>query len=137
MTLQESVHFNVNLSDTASNLEWKSISLHPDGFGRTRLGPDHRIFVVTVFHQLHCLQILHSALDGNIDSTHHIQHCLDYLRQTFLCEAADNLERGDFMRRDYARERVADTLTCRDWEKVYRALDEDAARWEEWSLRWN
>lgn len=137
MILQESIHYSANLSDAESNSEWKSLSHHPEGFGRTRLGPDNRMFVVTAFHQVHCLQILHSALGGNMSSAHHVQHCLDYLRQTFLCEAADNLEPGDFLRRDFTRERLAGEVACRDWEKVYRALDEDAARWEEWSLQWN
>lgn len=139
MVLQESVHFNTNLSDPASNSEWKSLTTHPDGFGRTRLGPDHRLFVVTMFHQLHCLWVLHSGLDGNTTTVppHHVQHCLDYLRQTFLCEAADSLETGDFMQHDFSKGRISDVLVCRDWEAVYQALDGDAARWEAWNSRWN
>ncbi|KAH9834558.1 uncharacterized protein C8Q71DRAFT_147219 [Rhodofomes roseus] len=140
MTLQESVHFTLNGSDPVVTAEWESIAAHPDGFGRTRLGPDHRLFVMTFYHQLHCIWKFQQALVDRNDPTaseHHVQHCLNYLRQTFMCEAADSVEEGDFMTRDFEQDRIGDTLVCRDWGKVYDVLDEAYAGWEQWSKKWN
>ncbi|TFY55968.1 hypothetical protein EVJ58_g7915 [Rhodofomes roseus] len=138
MTLHESVHFTANLSDINSNSAWLNL-VHLKSRGHARLGPDHRVFTLTMFHQHHCLVMLHLGMADNnpVASSHHIQHCLDYLRQTFLCAAADGLEYGDFMERNFSKERVGDMLVCQDWEKVYMELDENVAEWEAWSSRWN
>ncbi|KAH9929361.1 uncharacterized protein B0H18DRAFT_996757 [Fomitopsis serialis] len=140
MTLHESVHFTLNGTDPVITAEWESLATHPDGFGRTRLGPDHRLFVMTFYHQLHCIWKFQQALVERNDPTaskHHVQHCLNYLRQTFLCEAADSVEEGDFMDRNFEQDRIGDTLVCRDWEKVYNVLDGAYAEWEQWSQKWN
>lgn len=52
------------------------------GFGYVRLGPEKRAFAVSMFHQLHCMRLLRSALDGRYDSytRGHTQHCLNYIR---------------------------------------------------------
>ncbi|KAG2123760.1 hypothetical protein DEU56DRAFT_745191, partial [Suillus clintonianus] len=122
MTLHESVHFSLNASDAEARLEWENLPTWPKGFGRTRLGPQHRVFVMVFQHQHHCLWMLELALLGGNDpeaSFHHINHCFNYLRQTLMCEAAYTLEMGDFMSVDHEKDRVGDTLVCRDWEKVY------------------
>ena len=141
MTLHESVHFTLLTgSDPVIATEWESLASHPDGFGRTRLGPNHRLFVMTFYHQLHCIWKFQQALVDRSDPTashHHVQHCLNYLRQTLLCEAAENVEEGDFMKRDFEQDRVGDTLICRDWEMVYNVLDSAYAEWERWSMQWN
>jgi len=65
-------------------------------------------FGVTMFHQLHCLQALRTALQvltaqvngtgsGIFPESHwphgsHYLHCLDYLRQTILCSADSTVE---------------------------------------------
>lgn len=140
MTLHESVHFTLNGSDPVTTAEWESLASHPDGFGRTRLGPEHRLFVMTFYHQLHCIWKFQQALVDRGDPTasqHHVQHCLNYLRQTLLCEAAESVEEGDFMVRDFEQDRVGDTLVCRDWGEVYEVLDHAYAEWEQWSKQWN
>ncbi|KAG1883213.1 hypothetical protein F4604DRAFT_1879003 [Suillus subluteus] len=50
-----------------------------DGF--VGLGPNNRTFLVSLYHQFHCLDIIR-----------HIQHCLRYLRQALLCHADTTLE---------------------------------------------
>ncbi|KAG2081253.1 hypothetical protein BD769DRAFT_769329 [Suillus cothurnatus] len=91
MTLHESVHFALNASDTESQLEWESLPTWPKIIGRTHLGPEHRVFVLVFGHQLHCLWMLQQALlDYNRDypqvTYHHTHHCLNYLRQTLMCD---------------------------------------------------
>lgn len=107
---------------------------YPEGAGRTRLGSDHRSFLVTFYHQYHCLRRIQLALLDRADTdanSHHIRHCLNYLRQTFLCEAAETLEAGDFMQRDFQSDRQGDTLVCRDWEVVHKIMDKN---FEDWKL---
>ncbi|TVY82111.1 Oxidase ustYa [Lachnellula suecica] len=57
---------------------------------------DVPVFMVSVFHQLHCLSYL--AQNG-FDQTeleqevaHHSAHCFDYLRQSIMCAADTSLE---------------------------------------------
>ncbi|EIM87745.1 uncharacterized protein STEHIDRAFT_167216 [Stereum hirsutum FP-91666 SS1] len=110
-------------SSLLSNAEWSAAALAPGKTGHVRLGPDHRIFALTLSHQNHCLKMIQRALlpwvgptqhgaerptqgggdggrvmnDGEA-KPHHVRHCFDYLRQTLLCSAASTVERGDFMK---------------------------------------
>ncbi|EPT00037.1 hypothetical protein FOMPIDRAFT_1123352, partial [Fomitopsis schrenkii] len=140
MTLHESIHFSLSPTDDIASEEWRSLG-HPVHYGKTHLGPEHR-FLSTVFgHQMHCLQILYLGLQHQYGrhnnmlevDRHHLQHCLNYLRQTFLCDATDSLEEGDFLSKNYSMHTRGETLICRDWISVFRKLDENQSQWEEWS----
>ncbi|KDQ31840.1 hypothetical protein PLEOSDRAFT_1100367 [Pleurotus ostreatus PC15] len=140
MTLQETVRFGFNASDPIEGQEWDMINAIPRGIGRTRLGPDHRAFVLTFLHQMHCVRRIQYALLNRNDtmaSAGHVSHCLNYLRQTILCEAADSVEKGDFMEIDYEEERVGETLVCRDWETAISIFDERYEDWVKWRNTWN
>jgi len=134
MSLHESVHYSLNATDPVADLEWMTLAANPRGVGRTRLGPDHRLFVMTFHHQIHCLRQFQLALTDTSGSiTHpHLHHCFNYLRQTFLCVGADMLEKGDFMQRDYEKDRIGDDLVCQDWMRVYDVLDQNYADWLQW-----
>ncbi|KAH7929040.1 hypothetical protein BV22DRAFT_1117083 [Leucogyrophana mollusca] len=111
---------------------WETLGTHPKGLGRVHMGPDDRLFSVVMAHQLHCIREMERAfLNPNhlMSSPHHVQHCLNYLRQTLLCDAADSLEEGDFLQRDYEQDRLGDTLVCWDWTKVYDVLGDEFAEW--------
>ncbi|KAF8662082.1 hypothetical protein AX16_001192 [Volvariella volvacea WC 439] len=124
LTLHESIHFHLNVSrrDPWLDDKWRTLVNNPPGLGRVRLGPHNRVFNTVFYHQLHCLHVLQRAI---IDPKHpysppvHVSHCLNYLRQTFLCQATDSLEPGDFEARDWDVEREGGTLVCRNWERVY------------------
>ncbi|KAH7884129.1 hypothetical protein F5I97DRAFT_1898746 [Phlebopus sp. FC_14] len=121
-------------------MEWDKLVTAPKEAGRTRLGNDHRLFTMVFWHHFHCLWSIQRALNDRNDTYAaygHLHHCFNYLRQTLLCQAADSLELGDFMERDYEYERVGDTLVCRDWEPVYSALEENYRNWLEWAKEWN
>jgi len=140
ITLQESVRYNLNASDLISSAEWETFNGYPGGYGRAHLGPNRRSFLMTFYHQLHCIRELQKALvdRSNTSATsHHVNHCIQYLRQTFLCGAADMLEKGDFILKDYKVERVGSELVCLDWEAVYGKLDESWASFTEWRSKWN
>ncbi|KAF8123124.1 hypothetical protein EV363DRAFT_1357498 [Boletus edulis] len=140
MTLHETVHFPFNMSDPIAQMEWDNLVTAPKEAGRTRLGPDHRVFTMVFWHHFHCLWSIQRALNDRNDTYAgygHLHHCFNYLRQTLLCQAADTLELGDFMERDFENNRVGDTLVCRDWEQVYDTMDENYQDWTEWAKQWN
>ncbi|KAF9480757.1 hypothetical protein BDN70DRAFT_804699, partial [Pholiota conissans] len=126
MTIFESTHFQMDTSSLNSNLEWRSIYSGPYTL---HLGEEHRIFLIALYHQTHCLRGLEYAFlfpNSTAYTPHHIQHCLNYLRQHFLCQADDELETGDFIEWNsspgsvYHKDRV-----CRDWKQVHDAAAED------------
>ncbi|KAF8514428.1 hypothetical protein BU17DRAFT_77045 [Hysterangium stoloniferum] len=132
LTIEDSVHYAPNASD-----EWESL-FPPGGGGFVRLGPDHRLFGVSMFHQLHCLnKVRHAVLERPPSPWErwHTQHCLNYLRQMFLCAANVRLEP---VTSSSAHGMVkVDGLglqhTCRDWsilrdiaEKNYESWPADA-----------
>lgn len=87
------------------------------------------------YHQLHCVREIERGLvdlDDAEATSHHMKHCLDYLRQTILCSATDTLEKGDFLQRNWELERksVADDLVCWDWELIFRELGDG---WDEFT----
>jgi hypothetical protein len=105
-------------------------ALTTTGEGHVRLGPDDRIFAVTMYHELHCLRVLNLAFSkSHVASVSHIKHCLGYLRQNALCAADLTLELGDFEQRDFDVERVGATHTCKDWSAVYAIMDENYDAW--------
>jgi len=75
---------------------------------------------VALFHQLRCIEILHKAYveEGSHRTSELVQHCLNYVRQSVMCQL------------DMTNEPQADTQTsngreslCRDWESVYREAE--------------
>jgi hypothetical protein len=48
MTVEESVAYPILGAE--SDEEW--LSMTSDGYGYTRFGPDHRVFAVTMFHEV-------------------------------------------------------------------------------------
>jgi hypothetical protein len=82
-----------------------------------------------------------ALLDYNRDhpqvTYHHTHHCLNYLRQTLMCDPAHTLEIGDFLSVDYEKDRMGDTLACRDWGKANSVLEEYHEKWLQWKARWD
>lgn len=112
-----------------SDDEW--FSLAPEEAGYTRLGKDGRLFMVTMFHELHCLRVLNLAFGKElVAKPGHIQHCLNYIRQSILCSPDLSLEPGDFEQRDFDTERTGALHMCRDWEVVYETMHETMVRWQ-------
>jgi len=104
--------------------------------GYARFGPERRVFALSMFHQLHCINTMRRALahpDDKEANGEHVQHCLSYLRQFFLCAADDVLEPGDFTARDFSVDRLSHTRVCRDWSAVYDAA---ADNWDDWVQFW-
>ncbi|KAI0296491.1 hypothetical protein B0F90DRAFT_1563807, partial [Multifurca ochricompacta] len=100
-----------------------------DGF--TDLGPSQRPFHVAMFHQMHCLDVIRVGFVTNrTGASHHITHCLRYLRQTILCKADTTLEETVFKKvEDHNEWRagangVGMVHRCRDWTAVWKYMRE-------------
>ncbi|OCH93635.1 hypothetical protein OBBRIDRAFT_789996 [Obba rivulosa] len=127
LTVEESAHYP--LLGPESDDEW--LSLTTASYGYVRLGPEDRLFALTMFHELHCLRVLNRAFGkAAVATPEHIQHCLNYLRQGVLCSPDLTLEPGNFEDKDFEVERTGATHTCRDWEAVYSVLDDNYHQWK-------
>ncbi|KIK54825.1 hypothetical protein GYMLUDRAFT_891503 [Collybiopsis luxurians FD-317 M1] len=125
-TIEESSRYR--LLGWASDNEWSALG--GSSWGYVRLGTDSRIFVISMFHELHCLRLLNLAFDpSNIVGDGHISHCLNYLRQKILCQPDLTLEPADWKNRNFDRDRLGATHVCRNWEVVYNTMEENFGIW--------
>ncbi|KAH9474315.1 hypothetical protein JR316_0012773 [Psilocybe cubensis] len=135
LTLQETLHYTLNTSDPEGTHEWELLFQFPKGTGRVHLGSNHRLFISTFYHQLHCMVQLRRALLKRSDRSatpHHVNHCLQYLRQTLLCQADDTLEDDDFMEKDFQTQRIGSDVQCYDWEASYERIGEEYMAFQAW-----
>ncbi|OSC96431.1 hypothetical protein PYCCODRAFT_1472646 [Trametes coccinea BRFM310] len=114
--MDETVHYPA--IGAPSDAEW--LALTTPGFGYIRLGPEDRTFVVSMFHELHCLRMLNLAFNGpNYTSFAPVKHCLNYLRQNILCTPNLALEPGDFETKDFDVDRTHGVHECKNWDQIY------------------
>ncbi|KAG0700226.1 hypothetical protein DFH29DRAFT_807883 [Suillus ampliporus] len=99
--------------------EWNSLDHFPQGHGFVRLGSNGRVFGISMFHQIHCLQMIRSALINGPNG--HSGHCLNFLRQAILCNADITLDPllDDPERMMAGTDGLGVTHFCRDWSQVY------------------
>ena len=111
--------------------EWEAL-VPADGM--VYMGQDDQPYMVSMFHQLQCLdvvrrQIVHQSEDGaDRQPKEHdalTRHCLNYLRQMVLCRGDTQLDVV------YGRPRPVispDEYQCLDWTVVYDAVRESQGR---------
>ncbi|KAI0658606.1 hypothetical protein C8Q70DRAFT_887584, partial [Cubamyces menziesii] len=127
LVVEDPVRYSIGGLDARE--EWAAST--PKGFGYIRLGPEHRAFAVSMYHQLHCLRLIRSGLAGDhSDATMvHFGHCLNYLRQLILCNADLTLEPYDVLDRDFAVKQDNSVHVCQDWHQAYDAM---SSNWDDW-----
>ena len=113
-----------------ADAEWRS-QFPPSG-GFTDLGPNNRTFMVSMVHQLHCLDFLRVGYVTNrTDLEGHVQHCLQYMRQVVLCNADTTLESANSVYVDgkwiYVGDMGGSVHRCKDWTMLRRYLEENPA----------
>ena len=70
-----------------------------------------------MFHQLHCLARIRRAMSVR-QSSEHVHHCFNYIRQAILCEANPTIEPViPILGRRSVNAEIP--RTCRDWTQVY------------------
>lgn len=123
------------LHGTEGIQEWDALEVV--GLGSVTFGTDYRTFYVPMYHQFHCLRTFRKALDNGSKyqgSEQHMNHCFNYFRQWTMCNADLTLEPGDFMKRNFTRERTGMTHVCKAWDKVYL---QTAMKWVQWAKYWS
>lgn len=110
--------------------EWASLV---PGDGLVYLGSQHEPFMVSMFHELRCLDIIRGQLivprmARKLGIAH---HCMNYLRQMVLC-------RGDTFIDPYQYPSSINPIQpnsprrCVDWEAVYHATELNQQEHAEW-----
>ena len=125
---EASVHYQLN--STLADAEWAA--LYPPNGGlvhaKTTDGKYEGVYLLSLFHQLQCLDILRQTYAARARPGGLATHCLNYIRQTILC------------RRDVRLEPVVDvkglhavqpwkSVRCKDWRQVYAAQEINAQTW--------
>lgn len=103
---------------------------------------DGNYYVISLYHQIHCLnsfrRSLRAARDNVTSSAHdgaHALHCLSYMRQLVLCNADVALEPARLGRTASGQLTQAAYGTdvehvCRDWEQVRAFAEENYEKWK-------
>ena len=128
LLVEDTVHFAP--LDKLRNRIWHSLA--PRGYGYNRQGPEHNLFMVTMYHETHCLWVFANALVGATDA-HHLHHCAGYIRGGTLCSSDLTLEKGHWEQRDFedvTRRGTGTRHVCRDWTVIW---DELESNWESWN----
>ena len=127
LVIEDTSHYPILGPDARA--EWASGT--PKGFGYIRLGPEHRSFSVSMFHEAHCLRVFRGGLAGNYQPqiVTHFGHCLVYIRQMILCFPDLTLEPHNGLDRDFKTEPSRSMHVCNDWRQVYDGM---SSNWEDW-----
>ncbi|KAF8960220.1 hypothetical protein BDZ97DRAFT_1834579 [Flammula alnicola] len=137
LSLENSLHyaFNTPLGDA----EWNATL--PSSGAVIHLGPSQRPFTLGLFHQLRCLNIIRETLvqfyaddssDAQINRPELVRHCMNYIRQTLLCNSDLRLES---VRAPKGHQLSVPEVThkCRDWTAVYEAAERSFKEYSEHS----
>ncbi|KAJ7822602.1 hypothetical protein B0H13DRAFT_1659607 [Mycena leptocephala] len=125
MAVEDTVSYPLNGSDADS--KWQSML--PKGEGIVHVGPNKQPYMLSLFHQLKCLDILRrfhvdsvEGIDGGLDAL--ARHCLNYLRLMVLCRSDLRLESVQDPDGSHAVDMYG-YLTCVDWRQVYARVEEN------------
>lgn len=131
LDVEESVHFGLGktaISDWEDGVE--------GAFSWYKIGPTHHVAAPTIYHERHCLRLIHRALFPDLvydkTSNGHAQHCLSYLRQMTLCHPDLTLEPPDVLshRADSLNSGGA-THVCGDWSLAVERGREMLSEWRQ------
>lgn len=107
----------------------------PNGYYVPKAITGKRVFVVTMFHELHCLRMFNAGYrpETNI-ADEHLKHCLIYLRQLVLCDADMTPEPAGWEEKwsvddDTGLDREGATHVCPDFRSIFDAVENN---WVEW-----
>ena len=118
------IHYALNGSNADS--QWNAMI--PANGGIVHLGPNKEPFMLSMFHQLRCLDIIRRAyMEGSQGGDAHTSvshHCLNYIRQMVLCRGDLRLQRVVDPYGEHAVQ-FRDTQTCLDWRVVYSMVQEN------------
>lgn len=130
MFMQNTVHYQFH--GAAADAEWTRLA---PGGGIVHLGHPRRPFMISMFHQLRCLDVLRRGIGRagrgkfNVtasDDEQQTRHCINYIRQMVLCRADMRLEKstGVYLKNNVL---VSQDHVCQNWRALYAAVRENQA----------
>ncbi|KAI0354434.1 hypothetical protein OH77DRAFT_1521711 [Trametes cingulata] len=104
------------------------------GDGLIHLGPHREPFMVSMLHQLRCLDIMRDQLTKPLAerTEQPARHCMNYIRQMILCRGDTHLDPYQYS----SNIRPVDPnpiRRCLDWRAVYRAVEENQREYAAWT----
>lgn len=136
MLIGSTAHYRINNSDTEDEYR----SLLPSGGYLVHLPNKNgnlEEYTVTLFHQLKCLDIIRQEYlnDASQPVSSLTRHCMNYLRQSLLCNLNTGLENAKNSAATASRSYNA---LCFDWTKVYAEAERNSERrHEHLKVRWS
>ncbi|KAI9439106.1 hypothetical protein H4582DRAFT_115883 [Lactarius indigo] len=120
MNIESTKHYQ--LSGYSADAEWAALAPNK---GTIYLGPQHRPFSISLFHQLRCLDVIRRDITESLppEESKLSRHCLNYMRQMVLCRT--DLAVDPVLGRELEAEVRAETNQCVDWRRVYQNLEEN------------
>ncbi|KAG2749192.1 hypothetical protein P692DRAFT_20832869 [Suillus brevipes Sb2] len=120
MRVDQTAHYRADTDEGGEEFE----KLIPRGghtvrINNTETGESH-VYTVTLFHQLKCLGIIRDNYAAKRAPSSITRHCMNYLRQSILCQA--NIKIEPVVNNLGTAVRGYETV-CRDWTKVYEEVD--------------
>ncbi|KAH9850980.1 hypothetical protein C2E23DRAFT_733937 [Lenzites betulinus] len=104
------------------------------GDGLVYLGAHHEPLLVSMFHQLRCLDILRDQLTKprSERTEQPTRHCMNYIRQMILCRGDTHLDPYQYP--SNVRPVDANPIRrCLDWRAVYEAVEANQREYAEWA----
>ncbi|EMD38011.1 hypothetical protein CERSUDRAFT_48325, partial [Gelatoporia subvermispora B] len=115
LVMEDTVHYGLKDDD-----EWAS--QYPSNGGFVRLGPDNRVFSVSMFTQLRCLDTLRHAVINPPETDQEkfrAQRCFNHIRQMLLCSSNLRLETLKIINGGPGTDGLGLEHECRDWGMLY------------------
>ena len=101
-------------------------NLMPHMMAEVYLGPHQRPFVASMYHSIHCLDLIHETLLDPAERgsflDEHTTHCINYIRQMALCQ-------GDTTMEPLEERGVGVSHVCGDWRATDSWVEENYQSW--------
>ncbi|KAH9915552.1 uncharacterized protein BXZ73DRAFT_54223 [Epithele typhae] len=119
------LHYDLNASAA-----WAALV---PGDGLVHLGPAREPFLVSMLHQLRCLDVIRDQLAKPLAARTEqpARHCINYVRQMILCRSGLELDAYQYPSNIKPVEPHPERR-CLDWRKVYEAVEENQREHAAW-----
>ncbi|OCH86029.1 hypothetical protein OBBRIDRAFT_807074 [Obba rivulosa] len=115
-----------------SDQEWAALV---PGNGTVHVSPHHQPFMVSMFHQFRCMDVVRMQLRTTKErrDMQYARHCLNYLRQMTLCRGDTFIDPFEYLSKKGALARHP-VRRCKDWRALYEAVTTGQESSSEWLL---
>jgi hypothetical protein len=106
------------IEDPYKSMDWKALRAPDHIYPVDSSGRRHH---VTMFHQLHCLDVLRGEVANTTprNFSSEAQHCMNYMRQMAMCQSRLHLENIRGQIGPKITDLTLSTYVCDDYRKLY------------------